>query len=120
MATQDKYMVMDRLICVGTLFLNLWEKAGEAGDHVPKEDRGDTEDAGECIVKVRLNEASSVGEPYGLKDCFSSSMATSLFSARLVSRSMPHHYTAKMQEQRLEVKARKSWRTEERKWDKPH
>lgn len=55
-ATQVRYMVMDRLICVGTRFLSL--KLGEAGDHVPNEDLGDADDAGECIVKVRLNPGS--------------------------------------------------------------
>lgn len=78
MATQVKYMVMDRLICVGTRFLNLCEKLGVAGDHVPSEERADTDDAGECIVKVRLKEDSCVGEPYGLKACFSSSISAGL------------------------------------------
>ena len=32
------------------------------GDHVPRDDRGDAEEAGECIVKVWRASGSLVGE----------------------------------------------------------
>lgn len=53
---------MHLLICVGTRFLNLLEKLGVVGDHVPRDDRGDAEEAGECIVKVGRAGGSLVGE----------------------------------------------------------
>lgn len=53
---------MHLLICVGTRFLNLLEKLGVVGDHVPKDDRGDAEEAGECIVKACRAGGSLLGE----------------------------------------------------------
>lgn len=46
---------------MGTRFLNLLEKLGVVGDHVPSEDRGDDEEAGEYIVKLCQASGSLVG-----------------------------------------------------------
>lgn len=66
-------MGMTRLICVGTRFLSLCVNAGDAGDHVPTEDRGEEEEAGEYMLKL-LSEDSRVGDVLEMYRPFSSSM----------------------------------------------